>query len=413
MSGVLLDTAGAGTEVGLWIARLLNHLTFTGTVGLLLVPAWLRRGSAGEQHRTGAAVGHRLTRLAAMLALAWAVSGLALFVFGLSNAAARPLPEALTQDLATRFAGTRFGASVLAQSVMAAVVAVLAAAARDRLLATVALVGALLAGLGPAWWGHARTADLAAVAVASDWLHVVAAALWVGGLAAVTLLVLRWDPEGDIASPVRRFSAVATWALPAVLVTGVLNTAMHMSAVDQLLTTQWGRFALAKAVALVLIAGLGLLHRRRSLPRLAQDDGRSVFRRYAGVELALMVGAFALATTMSSGLPAEVEAAARIQAATVPLGEGRVELTLDPAATGPNELHVYIYDARGTLRPVDEAEMVFRAGTAEVRPRLIPTGPGHYTGLDVRFEQAGSYQVRVQVIEGGQTDEATATLVVR
>jgi copper transport protein len=411
MTETLLDAAGTGTEVGLWIARLLNHVTFAGVLGFLLVPVWLLQPGTAAGRRL---LLRRVTRIATMLALAWAATGMALFVFGLSNAAARPLPEALTQDLATRFAGTRFGVSVLLQSVAAVVVAVLAAVARGRDLAAAGLAVAVIGGLGPAWWGHARTAELTVVAVAGTWLHVAAAGLWVGGLAALVLLVLRFDPEGDAAGPAQRFSRLASWALVIVLATGVLNTAMHMTGVEQLLTTQWGRFALAKAVLIAVIAGIGWLHRRRSLPRMTQPGAgaRSVFKRYAGIELAIMLAAFALATTMSSGLPAEAEAAARIQAATVPLGAGRVELTLDPAATGGNELHMYIYDGAGTLRGVDEAEVVF-TGPDRVEPRLIPTGPGHFTGLDVRFQAPGAYQVRVRVMEGTTTDEATATLRVR
>jgi putative copper export protein len=407
--GVALDTAGRGTEVGLWTARLANHLALAATVGLLLVPAWLlRSGPIGPTGRAAA-------RTAAVTAVLWALSAAAVLVFGLSNAAARPLPEALDGALLGRFLGTRFGSAVAAQSVAALLAAGLSLAARNRSGARLALGVVLLAAAGPAWWGHAGTADLRAVALLSDWLHVAAASIWVGGLVALLVLVRRRpvDPHG----PTERFSSLAGWAILVVAATGVVNVVLHTTAPIQLVDTTWGRAALGKALLAALLGGLGWVHRRRIIPRLRTADGgaaaRGLFVRLAAVELVVMLGAFGLATTMASGVPANVEAASRIQMFTIPLGEGLVEVSLDPARTGRNELHVYLYDAQRALRPVDAAEVVLEDGETEVVPRLVPSGPGHFTAPAVEVPSPGAYRVRISVEVDGGVEEATGAVTVR
>jgi putative copper export protein len=407
--GIALDTAGPGTEVGLWVGRLVNHLALTAAVGLLLVPAWLL--AAGPIGATG----RRASRLAAVAAGIWAVAAVTVLVFGMSNAAARPLPEALDGDLLQRFLGTRFGTAVAVQAALAVVAALLAAAARNRSGARLALVVVLVGAAGPAWWGHAGTARPRVLALASDWLHVAGAAVWVGGLAALLVLVLRRLVAPG--PPTARFSRLAGLAILVVAVTGVVNVALHVTDPIQLVDTTWGRSAVAKAALLTGLAAFGWAHRRRTIPRLraAGEDAaaRRLFLRVAGAELVLMLGAFALATTMASGLPANVEAATRIQVFTAPLGEGLAEVSLDPARTGRNELHLYIFDAGRALRPVDDAEVTLSSGDVEVVPRLLRSGTGHFTGPVVEVPAPGGYRVTVRITVDGAVEEATGAVTVR
>lgn len=408
--GVQLDTAGPGTVVGLWVARLLNHLSLAATVGLLLVPAWLLTGRVGT-------AGRRASRLAAATAVVWALSAVAVLLFGVSHAVAQPLPQALQGGVLERFLDTRFGAAVAVQAAAALAVALVAASSRDARGARAALGGALLGALAPAVWGHAGTADPAAVAVLADWVHIGAASLWVGGLLAVTVVVLgslHADPHG----PTARFSRLAGWAILAVGGTGVVNTVLHTGGVDQLVTTQWGRLALGKALLLVGLAGFGWAHRRRTVPRLEAAGDRQARRLFTGIaaaELVVMLGAFGLATTMASGMPAEVEASARIQTVRTALGDGLVEMTLDPAATGRNELHLYVFEADGrTLREVGDAQLVFRSADVPnaVTPPLVRSGTGHLLGFP-ELPGAGAWTLELEVVVEGQRERATATLHVR
>lgn len=415
--GVQLDTAGPGTALGLRAARMGNHLAMALTVGFLLIPAWLLPLRADRPEE----LVRRAARCAGWAGIAWVATACALFAFGVSNAAARPLPEALVGDLPRRFLDTRFGLAIAIQGAGAAIVAVLAllsglrvGSPPRRASAWVVLAGALVAGAAPAWWGHAGTADVGLIAVANAWLHIAAAAAWVGGLAAVTILVVRSGLAGTSAA-LGRYSTLAGWSLAGVLVTGVVNTAVHVSSPVLLLDTTWGRLAVVKAVLLAAIGGLGYVHRRRSIPavRRAGADGRRLFRRVAAVELVLMLVVLGVAATMSSGMPADAEAASRIQTVRAALGDGLVEVTLDPARVGRNELHLYLYDERGGLLPVEEASLALAGPTARVEAALLPSGPGHYTAFGVDLAEPGTHRITVEVLHEGQTLRATASIPVR
>lgn len=406
-----LENAGPGTAAGLWVARLVNYLALTAVVGLLVTAGLLL---AGDRF-TG--LQRRLTRLAAAVAVAWALSGAALFVYGLSNAAARGLPQALQPQLAGRFAATRFGYTVLIQAGIAAAVAVLAMTARTRGVALAALAAAGLGAFAPGWWGHAGADGVLVVALASDWTHVLAVTAWAGGLAVLAAVLLRRDADLDVIPPAQRFSRLAGWALAVVVATGVVNALLRISALGQLIDTAWGRLVLIKLGLVAGIAALGYRNRRRMLPHLARavepGAARRAFRTLAVAEAVLMVAAFGTATGLASSIPADAEAASRIQSIATAFGDGQINLTVDPATTGPNLVHLYFLDRNGRQREVTEPSLIFTQGAATLDARLLLSGPGHYTVFGQPIPQPGDYQVAVVADVGGERVTATGTVTIR
>lgn len=407
-----LEDAGPGTAVGLWTARLVNYLALTAVMGLLLVAAVLLAGGPELS-----ALQRRAARLGAVAAGLWALSGVALFVFGLSTAAARSLPAALSGDLPARFAATRFGSTVLVQAGVAVVVATLAVVARGRPVALAALAVAGIGGVAPGWWGHAGSDELAAVALASDWAHVLAVTVWAGGLAALAAFLLRRDSDADLVGPASRFSRLAGWALAVVLATGSVNALLRISAFGQLTGTTWGRLVLLKLALFAGIAVLGWRNRHRMLPRLASPEpaaARRAFRTMALAEVGLMVLAFGAATGLASSIPADAEAAARIQSIVTAFGDGgQINLTVDPAATGSNLVHLYFLDATGRPSEVTDPSLTFRNGAARLDAQLLLSGPGHYTVLSQPIDESGDYQVTVSARVDGQPTSATGTITIR
>lgn len=411
-----LEDAGPGSTAGLWVARLLNYLSLTAVAGLLLTAGWLLRAPGRWSPAQ-----LRAARLAAGAAAAWVLSALLLYAFGLSNAAARPLPAAFSGDLPARFAATRFGGTVLAQAVVAAAIVPAALVARDgrRLAPAVALTA--LGAFAPAWWGHAGTADPPAPALLSDWLHVLAAALWVGGLAALAWLVLSpgrhgaAGEAGDAGLPASRFSGVATWAVGVVLVSGAVNAVLHLDALDQLWTTSWGRLVLTKLGLFAVIAWLGWHNRSRLLPRIARGGvtAQRALRSLALAEVGLMVVAFGAATALTSSVPADAEAAARVQSVVTAFDDGQINLTVDPATVGDNVVHLYFLGPDGGQREVEDVTVTLHGAGRSIALPLLVAGPGHYTVLDAPIEAAGTYSVAVRATTGGGPREITGQITIR
>lgn len=161
----------------------------------------------------------------------------------------------------------------------------------DKVAPRIPLVAALLGVLTPAVTGHAGSTPDHQLAVVTVALHAGAAALWVGGLGAVLVLVARRRTLLDGVLP--RFSRLAGVCVVTVALTGVLNALLRLGSWDALVSTGYGRLVVAKTVCLVLLAGLGGLARRR----LAA--GRTPVLRWAGLEMALMAATLGIAAALT------------------------------------------------------------------------------------------------------------------
>ncbi|SFL64990.1 copper resistance CopC/CopD family protein [Streptomyces pini] len=146
---------------------------------------------------------------------------------------------------------------------------------RDRRSPAIGLSagGAVLAvGLAATWAAaeHASTGPQTAVAVPADIVHLLAVAVWLGGLAAL-LAVLRWGPAvgGDA---VRRFSRTALGSVAVLAATGLYQSWRQVGGWEALTSTSYGRLLLAKIalVALLLVAAR-LSHRHTA--RLVDAPG--------------------------------------------------------------------------------------------------------------------------------------------
>jgi len=86
---------------------------------------------------------------------------------------------------------------------------------------------------------------------------------------------------------------------------------------------------------------------------------------------------------------------------------GSVQVSVDPAATGPNTLHVYLLDEQGQLTQPVDIRVSLTEPTQEIGPidvALEPAGPGHYVGDGMAIPGAGTWTLAVTV----RLDEFTA-----
>jgi copper transport protein len=135
--------------------------------------------------------------------------------------------------------------------------------ARVAVVGVVAVVWALL----PVLAGHATTRAHPVLLTASGTVHVLAAAMWVGGLAVVLFAVpaalraLRVpDRKALLAAVLRRFSGVALLAVGALAVTGVVQAVVEVGSVAALRDVAFGRAVTIKAGLLLMVAGVASAH---------------------------------------------------------------------------------------------------------------------------------------------------------
>ena len=127
--------------------------------------------------------------------------------------------------------------------------------------------------------GHASDAGDFSIAEIMDWLHIVAAAVWGGGLFVLSVVILpeivsRKDlPAPLLASVAGRFSRLAGAAVGILALTALYNALIHVGSLKGLWLTAYGVTLIIKIVLFFILVNLGAFNRYVSVPVLQQLGG--------------------------------------------------------------------------------------------------------------------------------------------
>ncbi|TML95259.1 MAG: hypothetical protein E6G10_28590, partial [Actinobacteria bacterium] len=157
-------------------------------------------------------------------------------------------------------------------TVVALLLAAALAARRVRRAPAVGAAGALAA---VALSGHANSASPRTLALLTDWVHLMGAATWAGGIA---LIVAVWGPalrtleRGARLAVMRRvlerFGAVALPSFALLVASGTVNAVIELGTPSALLDSSYGGVLLVKVSLVAIIAAISFQHAFRLRPRL-------------------------------------------------------------------------------------------------------------------------------------------------
>lgn len=346
----------------------------------------------------------------------------------------------------------------------ASAVAVIVAWRRGDSLA-LAILGAVLGAaslLTISLTSHAAaTVNVRIEAIINDFMHLVAVAVWVGGLMALVLAVrvvfkaravreppLHVDdgsgrreshlhggdgpgrrespPQVDgglgrrevLSALVRRFSLVAGLSVAVIILTG-LYSAWAQVTVLPALDVPYGsalRAKVAVVVALLLVAAANLVWVR---PRLRAGDAASVWlRRLVGAEIVLAVIVLLVVGFLTSLEPARQVASREgigVESGLTfeEMSEGAsMGLEIDPGQVGPNTINISLTDMSG--RPITNATDVrvrlsyLDADFGETPYSATEVGPGEFVLDDQLISIAGAWQVELIVQRSDAFDARAA-----
>jgi copper transport protein len=320
---------------------------------------------------------------------------------------------------------TRFGKAFLFQTAFAALamlVALMTNRTRNAMLGPLVLLPAvcLLPTLSAA--GHARTSGT--VAFVADVAHLAAGSVWVGGLAftVVTLIRAADDRWPLAARAVPAFSRLAVLSVATLVTAGVLRGYEEVRGWHGLWDTTYGVLLLAKVALVLPLLALGAYNNRYAVPRLKRQIASVLeqrrFLRAAGAELAIM----AVVVGVTSVLVTEPPAKASIKPpklfnTNVPIGDLEVNMTIEPARTSPNVIHLYFFTQEGLPASTAEAKLSATLPSKNLGPLRIPlqrVGPFHYTTSGATFPIAGDWQLTIDARRGEfQSDTQTVSVPIR
>ena len=275
-------TEAVGASGTTWRDDLARWALF-GALALLIGPLVLRlvvlRGPVP------AALEHRLHLVSVVATFLVIDVGIVAFVLRASNALQLPIVDLPYGDLQPFAEKTRFGIAFLVMTFGFGIVAALLLVGWvfDRLeLRVPALVLSLALVSGLSLSGHQGTEPNASwVSELADWLHLVAASIWVGGIATLAFFV--WP----LAPSLRRlafigFARLAVGLVAVMVLAGGYLAVVRLPELSDLWETLYGQLLLMKVAIVALALVWGAVHHFVVRPRLEAGEEPDVHPSLVG-----------------------------------------------------------------------------------------------------------------------------------
>ena len=265
-------------------------------VGALLAITFLTLDINGKVAQTN----FELRKLAAIASLFWMLSNLSFIVLTLANILNSSVSEVLQPNILRSFLlQIPLGQYLFTQLLLSISISIIIPRFNSIGTGTFLLLATLLAIVIPVFQSHSASGGSHLMAVGSLAIHVIALALWVGGVFALAFLT----PENRVAA-VPRFSVMALWAAIAVVISGSVNAYIRLNFKEA-----WGSSYTYLVMAKVfLTAGLiviAYLH-RRNMKKLSELKG-SKFLQLILAEIVIMVFTLVIGSRLASSQPPERE----------------------------------------------------------------------------------------------------------
>jgi len=280
------------------ISSLLSVLKFTSItssfflVGALLAVTFLTLDVNGKIAQTN----FELRKLASIASLIWMISNLAFIVLTLANILNSSVPEVLQTNVLRSFLlQIPLGQYLFTQLLLSILISIIIPRFTSIGTGTFLLLATLLAIVIPVFQSHSASSGSHLMAIGSLAIHVIALALWVGGVFALAFL----SPESR-AVAVPRFSVLALWAAIAVVISGSVNAFIRLN-FKEALNSSYTYLVLAKVFLTAGLIVLGYLH-RKNLRNSSEIKGQK-FLKLIFAEVVLMTLTLLIGSRLSASQP--------------------------------------------------------------------------------------------------------------
>ncbi|HUF85121.1 MAG TPA: copper resistance protein CopC [Acidimicrobiia bacterium] len=305
--------------------------------------------------------------------------------------------------------------------------------------AAAVLVAAALV-VTPGLAGHAGSGELVPLAVPADAVHLGAVAVWLGGLVMLFAVLLPTADAGELRSAVPRYSQYALVSVSAIVVTGLFQSWRQVGSLTGLRDTDFGHILVIKLLlvgALVVAAAFSreivnrTFRERTAAPRAEAyaatvagggsaggsyvpeplDDATEVrnLRRSVVIEVALAAIVLAVTALLVNAQPAR-SATNQPISEVFKADELWVDVIVDPARAGQNDIHVTALTTTGGPTDVLEMEVTLTQPDRDIAPVTVPLeklGAGHYVAYNFSIPISGDWVL----ITNALVDDTTQVVV--
>lgn len=275
-------------------------------------------------------------------------------------------------------------------------------------LPTTILASALVVVL--AGQGHAVSLEPVWLSASLTILHVVAAVGWAVGL----LYLARRSDADEPEALQRRVLRFSPWAAAAVVLVAFSGVVLVLDRVplEDLVHNNYGRLAIVKVVLLAAAMVLVGVNRFRLTPLLTEhDDARRRFGRSVRAEVVVLSLALVTGGVLAQVPPMGADGGMDLIAERLEFGPGVVDVTIEPARRGTNEMHVIALGEDGRLMgDIEELTLAMTLPEMDIGPlvpEMIVITAGH-SMVYADIPLAGEWEMTVTA-RASQFEEYSAT----
>jgi putative copper resistance protein D len=338
--------------------------------------------------------------LAAALAF-FGISVIALIIQGAKIQHALPSPELLARYLTMTQSGTVWLARTGYGIALALILWTLRRKAGLNLIRLLALLALPLVASRSLASHAVAVGENAKLVVAADSLHLIATALWAGGLLALWRIFYLGNhhtnlPHDWMARLVNRFSCLALASVALLFSAGLYQSWIHVGSLDVLISTDYGNVLMLKLVLFIVMLAFGTLNFLSTKPRLAKpaeassgqhSESRRALRRI-GTESVIGLLIFSvtgLLTVLPPGVHAVHQAALTHPVTGATTGD---RAALQPAQGASIKI----------LSPA--ADQVFLSDQVPLKFQLIKGKRGHHVHAYVDGQLMGMFESEQGTLNG-------------
>jgi putative copper resistance protein D len=315
-----MDGLGTGIDGPLVVTRAVHFAVTAMATGILIFRAVVLDAVFSLSTPVGTIVRAQTRRLAWICLALTVVTGTIWLLLEAASMSGLSFGESMTSEvLLTVVNQTQFGRVSQTRFALAVILAFCLGYDRFPLARGLGLAMSLGLISAIAWTGHAGSTpgDIGMLHLAADGLHLFAAAIWIGGLVSLVLLLAASQRDRTTAGATfarqatHRFSTLGIAAVVTVFASGIVNTWILTGSWHALIVTGYGQLLILKTALFGAMLSFAVANRFWLTPRLAvsswsetQSDALGRLTRNSTIEIALALMIFAIVGMLGTLHPA-------------------------------------------------------------------------------------------------------------
>lgn len=252
--------------------------------------------------------------------------------------------------------------------------------------------------------GHPAATDNKILTTSLDFIHLVSASIWVGGLTAIVLLLMKKLPNEDqplIRSTLAAFHPWALLSVGLIVFSGFVNAIFILQSFDALFQSAYGRTFLIKLGLFIIMGLLGLMH--YLMLRWEKKQKRSISLRaewIIGIAILLLTAVFTNIPSPPPPAPEPFFGANQVEHRDI------VSLSITPNAPGKNSFEVAftkkngetITDIQSVTAKIHKVALFGDETPSEFQLKRLKNG--HFSAENLLLNEKGTWKIEIHALTG-------------